>query len=102
MADSIKVLTGAVVGFVIGAAAVSWLWYSSLSGPTEVWVASESLTLGNGATIPAGTSFIHHRDMPEGFSTLKLYVKVDGSALASFDVSIDERAQLVIPQWVSK
>ena len=102
MAKNAQFLAGAVIGIVIGAAAASWFWYSSSNEPTELWVSSEDLTLDNGATIPAGTSFVHHRDMPEGFSTLKLFVNVEGEDVDSFEVSTDDRPQLVIPQRVSK
>ena len=72
-----------LIGMVIGPAGLFFMIYG-YPGQTEVWTAKTDLRFDDGILIPAGTEFVHHRWMPEGFATTKLYLNIEGQALEAF------------------
>ena len=85
-----------VIGMVIGAAGLFFMMYG-YPGKTEVWTAKTDLRLDEGIVIPGGTEFVHHRWMPEGFATIKLYLNVEGQALDAFDRRVEPHYNVIIP-----
>jgi len=83
-------------GIVIGAVSVFLIMFG-YPGKTEVWTAKTALQLDEGIVIPDGTELIHHRWMPEGFATIKLFINVEGTALDAFDRRVEPHYNLIIP-----
>lgn len=99
-------LSVAILAFFCGVALTAGLctfvWLQLFPSETEVWTASNNLTLDGNITIPSGIELVHDRWMPEGFATLRLYVNVEGDALDRFERRKEPKRQLKIPYWVTQ
>lgn len=70
--------------------------------PTEIWTTTRDIETDNGIMIPKGIEMRVHETMPEGFTSLQLYLNVDGKALEYFDKITDSRSNLIIPHQVKQ
>ena len=89
-------------GVAVTAGASLLVWLEVHPSTTEVWTTASEVSLDGGIVIPSGIDLVHHRWMPEGFATLKLYVNVEGDALENFNKCTQAKRNLVIPHWVVK
>ena len=68
---------------------------------SEIWTSKTALKTDDGILIPAGTEFVVERHMPEGFTTIKLSLNIEGEFLNKFDKITSEHTNLTLPHYLS-